>query len=208
MKKSNISTDITKLSFEESLEQFSRLFLIMAFTVALALGIFSEIILDVLATSSYSSSSTLVPIILIGTVFSSIYPFTPGLWLRGHTWRMASSSISISILGFALSYMLVPYAGSIGASVAYAFTGIFYALIMTGMSDHAYPVGRRYDLLLYASILFVICSVTIAWMLENEISILWRIAVALFSIVLISIFLLSSQERKKIIIMITSRFLK
>lgn len=185
---------------EKTLEQLSRAFLVMAFIVAIALGVFSSEALDILATKAYGGSATLVPIVLIGIVFSAIYPFAPGLWLRGHTWLMALSSMSVSILGFLFSYILVPYADSIGAAIAFAITGIFYAGIMMLMSDRVYPVGRRYDLLLYASILFILGSVLMAWMLDNEISLIWRIALATFIAISITVLLLRKPERRKVFI--------
>lgn len=185
---------------EKTLEQLSRAFLVMAFVVAIALGVFSSEALDILATKAYSGSATLVPIVLIGIVFSAIYPFAPGLWLRGHTWLMALSSMSVSILGFLFSYILIPYADSIGAAIAFAITGIFYAGIMVLMSDRVYPVGRRYDSLLYASILFILGSALMAWMLENEFSLIWRITLAVFIAISTAVFLLSKHERRKVFI--------
>jgi O-antigen/teichoic acid export membrane protein len=193
---------------EKTLEQFSRAFLVMAFTIAIALSVFSREVLDILATKVYSGSATLVPIILIGIVFSAIYPFAPGLWLRGHTWLMALSSMSVSIFGFLFSYLLIPYAGSIGASIAFAFTGIFYAGIMILMSDRAYPVQRRYDSLVYASLLFILGSTFMAWMLDNEISLIWRIALALFIAISTTLFLLSRLERRKVFIKMRTQFSK
>jgi O-antigen/teichoic acid export membrane protein len=193
---------------EKTIEQFSRAFLVMAFVVAIALGVFSREALDILATKAYSGSATLVPIVLIGIVFSAIYPFAPGLWLRGHTWLMALSSMSISVLGFLFSYVLIPYADSIGASIAFAFTGIFYASIMVLMSDRVYPVGRQYGPLVYASILFILGSALMAWMLDNEISLIWRIALAILIAIFATLFLLNKDERRKVFIKARTQFSK
>jgi uncharacterized membrane protein len=103
---------------------------------------------------------------------------------------------------------LIPYAGSIGASIAFAFTGIFYAGIMILMSDRAYPVQRRYDSLVYASLLFILGSTFMAWMLDNEISLIWRIALALFIAISTTLFLLSKLERRKVFIKLRTQLSK
>jgi len=190
---------------EKKLEQFSRAFLAMAITVAIVLGVFSREVLDILATNAYSESAVLVPVLLIGIVFSAIYPFTPGLWLRGRTWLMALSSMSISILGFIFSYALVPYADSIGASIAFALTGIFYAGIMILMSDRVYPVSRQYSSLVYASLLFILGSALMAWMLENEIYLIWRVMLAIFIAISATMFLLTKLERGKVLVQVRTQ---
>jgi hypothetical protein len=118
---------------------------------------------------------------------------------------MAISSMSVAILGFLFSYVLVSYADAIGAAIAFAITGICYAGIMVSMSDRVYPIGRRYSSLICASVFFVLGSVFMAWMLEHEISIIWRIVLAIFIILLTTVFLLSKPERRKLFIRVRVR---
>ena len=95
---------------------------------------------------------------------------------------------------------MIPYADSIGAGIAFVLTGIFYAGIMVLMSDRVYHVGRRYGPLVCASILFILGSALMAWILDNEISQIWRIALALFITIFTTLFLLNKVERRKLFI--------
>ncbi len=162
------------------LEKTLRFFLIVGFTITLILSAIAPEVYIMIATTSYSGGAMLIPILLIGSVFSAVYPFAPGLWLEGFTWRMAILGMVIAILSSLLSVLLIPVFGELGAGLSYALTGISYASILIIYSDHVYPVARNYSKLIFSSIIYCIGAMLLSFCIDNNISISSRIAIALF----------------------------
>jgi len=113
-----------QMNRKKNIEKSLRFFLIIGFTVAFQLSAAAPEIMTLIATNAYSDGALLVPIILVGSVLSAVYPFAPGLWLLGFTWRMAILGMALAILSFIFSAAMVPIFGEIGASLAYALSGL------------------------------------------------------------------------------------
>jgi len=179
----------------ENLELSLRLFLVIAFAMALMLAALAREILGLLATATYTDAAFLVPLMLVGTVFAAIYPFAPGLWLKGYTVRMAALGIVVALLGFGSSSWLIMQAGVFGAALACALTGLIYAVMMLVASDRVYPVSRRYGPIVIAAVVFCAGAGILSWMLQENAAVQWRVALAMPFIVASTWILSSESER-------------
>jgi O-antigen/teichoic acid export membrane protein len=184
---------------ESSLEQSFRIFLLIAIAIAIGLGAVAPEVLSLVATDAYRGSEVYIPVLLIGIVFSAAYPFAPGLWLRGHTKRMGLIGICIVLVGLSANFTLIPLAGSMGAALAYAVTGLSYCLVMFWASDRVLPVGRRYAPLVLACIAFMAGCIAMAWMLAAQEVLAFRIVLAVVVTILSACLLTSRDERRNAI---------
>lgn len=181
---------------KKNLEITLRFFLIIAFSLTIGLSAVSPELMRLIATKEYYESAILIPFILIGSVFTSIFPFVPGLWLRGFSWKLANIGIFLVILSLIMSSILVPTFSEIGASITFATYGIGYALIMIISSDRVYRIRRNYGKLLITSFLFIAGSILFAICIYSNTKFWIRIS---FVVPLIfTIFILLTTKREKI----------
>lgn len=188
----------TNLGRTTHLEKSFRFFLLVAISVALLLSSIAPWLVGMLTSSDYQRTQIYIPIILIGTVACAIYPFAPGLWIKGHSWRMALLGIGLVGVGFLLSWWLIPLGGIMGAASAYTLTGMIYGSIMILASDRVLPVERSYRKLMLAFGLFVLASISLAIMSSVSVNMSFRILGVLLIVAPISLLLTNVSERKQL----------
>ena len=185
-------------SRKKNLEISLRYFLIIGSTVTLILSAITPEIMLFIVTAAYTSGSKIVPLILIGSLFSATYPLAPGLWLRGLTWRMTMIGMILAILSIILSVTFISILGELGAAMAFALSGIAYATLMIFFSDKAYPINRNYKKLFLSSMVYISGGLWLSVCISQNITIEWRILSAIILIYIIIILLSTGDERTKV----------
>jgi O-antigen/teichoic acid export membrane protein len=103
--------------------------------VILAIGLislFSSEILYIFAGPAFYGARFIVPVLAVASVFSSLYMFSPGLFLAERTAVIASINVGCAALNIGLGVLLVQFFGTVGAAMAamiaavLAFTGFSY----------------------------------------------------------------------------------
>lgn len=168
-------------SREVQLERSFRVFLIFGIGIALMVASTAPWLLRLLVPVGYIRAEVYIPILLIGSLSCAVYPFAPGLWLRGHSWSMASLGVCLTAIGLLMSWVLVPQGGVMGAAGAYALTGLTYGIAMFWASDKVFPVKRSYRRLSFAFGVFTGTSIVISLMAMFSIPVIGRVATALTS---------------------------
>ena len=100
-------------------ERFQKYFMILLILLTLILVTFSELLISIFFPSEYLFATSIVPILLIGFIFNSLYVSSmAGLYMTDKPKSIAYASllgVSVNIL---LNYFLIPRLGLDGAAIA------------------------------------------------------------------------------------------
>ncbi len=137
-------------------------FLAVALFAAVALSALGEELVLVMATSPFHSARNVIPLVALSYVLYGCYfQMAAGIYIEGKTVNTALLTISGAVVKVALSYVLIPPLGIMGAGVA---TLIGYAVLPVGayfISQRYYPIkyewGRVVKLVLVAAVVFAAC---------------------------------------------------
>lgn len=109
--------------------------------LALAIAVFSEQIVHVLATPSYSTAAQIIPIVVFSYyLYGMYYIFTTGLNIEKKTYYFPFITGLSALLNVALNFTLIPVWGMLGAAYATAAAYLFMAVLTLLFSHKYYPI--------------------------------------------------------------------
>ncbi len=132
------------------LARIFRIFTAIALSSLMALTILATPALRVLAAAEYQRASSVVPFLLISTLFAGMYMFAAGISIAKRTGAMARITVLAGIGNLVLAVVLVGPLGIVGAGIATASTSLAWFVALMVVSQRHYPVPHRWGQLLAA----------------------------------------------------------
>jgi O-antigen/teichoic acid export membrane protein len=126
------------------LARIFRLFCAMGLIVFVALSVFADSEVRLLAARSYAGADVVVPYLVLQALLFGAYVFAPGLSIVRRTRVIALISVSAGLINLGLAFALVPSLGIRGAGIATLVSSVwFFAWNMAG-SQRTYLVPHRW----------------------------------------------------------------
>jgi O-antigen/teichoic acid export membrane protein len=133
-----------------------RIFWALALSSFVALSLLATPMIRILAASSYQSASSVVPFLVIASLFSGMYLFAPGLVIAKKTVTMAKLTAFSGIANLLLAVVLVPPLGIVGAGISTAVTSLLWFGLLMRQSQRYYRVPHRWPPLITALTIVVV----------------------------------------------------
>jgi O-antigen/teichoic acid export membrane protein len=133
-----------------------RIFWALALSSFVALSLLATPIIRILAASPYQSASSVVPFLVIASLFSGMYFFAPGLVIAKKTVAMAKLTAFSGFANLLLAIVLVPPLGIVGAGISTAVTSLLWFGLLMRQSQRYYRVPHRWRPLLAALTIVVV----------------------------------------------------
>ncbi len=127
-----------------------RIFTAIALSTFVVLTILATPAIRILAAAQYQRASSVVPFLLISTLFAGMYMFAAGISIAKRTVTMAKVTVVAGVGNLALVVALVGPLGIVGAGIATASTSLAWFAALMVVSQRHYPVPHRWGQLLWA----------------------------------------------------------
>jgi O-antigen/teichoic acid export membrane protein len=124
------------------LARIFRLFSAMALVAFLAVSLFADTEVRLLASRSYARADILVPYLFMSALLFGVYIFAPGLTIVKRTGTFALISVSAGLLNLGLALALVPPLGIRGAGLATVVSSAWFFVLTMLFSQRHYAVGH------------------------------------------------------------------
>jgi O-antigen/teichoic acid export membrane protein len=131
-------------STREELARIFRIFVTMALALFVALSLFADALVHVLASSAYAGADTVVPYLTMGALLFGGYVFAPGLWLSRRTKLSAGIAVIAGLLNLGLALALTPSLGIRGAGIATAVSSGVFLVPTLVLSQRFYAVPHQW----------------------------------------------------------------
>ena len=122
-----------------------RIFWALSLSSFVVLSLLATPLLRILAASSYQSASSVVPFLVIASLFAGMYFFAPGLIIAKKTVTMAKLTVFSGVANLLLAIVLVPPLGIVGAGIATAATSLLWFGALMRYSQRYYRVPHRWS---------------------------------------------------------------
>jgi O-antigen/teichoic acid export membrane protein len=126
----------------DELARIFRLFSALALIAFLAVSLFADSEVRVLASAAYARADILVPYLFMSALLFGVYIFAPGLTIVKRTGTFALISVSAGLLNLGLALALVPPLGIRGAGLATAASSAWFFVLTMLFSQRHYEVGH------------------------------------------------------------------
>jgi O-antigen/teichoic acid export membrane protein len=108
---------------------------------AFALSFLSTVALYLFFPPTYLSSASIIPIIVMSTIFYGIYNmFTTGISIQRKTWYVAVLTALSALANVAFNLVLIPLYGSMGAAISTLLAYMLLAFIAYVVNQRLYPI--------------------------------------------------------------------
>jgi len=157
---------------ENTPKELSRIFnyfVFLALLVISFLSLFSLEIIKILTTPDYYYASKIIPLLVLATLFSGMYVFTPGLSIEKKTKLISIISVLGAVINISLNFIMIPAFGIIGASSVTLASSIFMFFAYFYFSQKYYYIPFPKKILLFSfSGMIVITSLGMFIPVENQ----------------------------------------
>jgi O-antigen/teichoic acid export membrane protein len=127
-----------------ALERIFRYYVAAALLVGLGLSLFADEILRVLTPPMYYDAAPVVPLLVPALFLANLYVFMPGLEIAKRTTTFAAINLSGALLNLALTFLLIPRLGIVGAALATLISAAAVFGAYAVGSQRAYPVPHQW----------------------------------------------------------------
>jgi len=118
-----------------------RWYSIVLFFAAFALTLVGTIALYLFFPPVYREAASVIPIIVVSTVFFSVYTFfTTGQSLKRKTWFNSIFTTLAALANFGFNLVLIPLYGAMGSALSTLLAYILLALITYLVNQRLYPI--------------------------------------------------------------------
>ena len=165
----------------ETPRQLARLtewFVAAALLVCLALGAFSDIVMEVIAPKFIASAPIVMPIAL-ATLMGQMSIFLPGIAIAKRTKQQLLIFMVTAIVSAALNLALVPAGGVTGAAAATLLSSLFFLAIWYVVSQRYYPLPIAIFRIASASAAFAVAATGAHLLVMSEMPLALTIVVRL-----------------------------
>jgi O-antigen/teichoic acid export membrane protein len=125
------------------LARIFRLFSAGALIAFLAVSLFADTEVHLLASRAYARAEVLVPYLFMSALLFGVYIFAPGLTIAKRTGTFALISVSAGLLNLGLALVMIPPLGIRGAGLATAVSSAWFFVLTMHFSQRHYAV--RHD---------------------------------------------------------------
>lgn len=122
----------------QKIESIFRIFISIALTLYLGMGLFSEEIVRLMTTGAYHSAAHLPVLIIPGVLMGSMYLFFPGIAIAKKTYILMWINIAGAFVNFVLNWFLIQHFGIFGAAFSTTFSGFVVLAIQYRISQKLY----------------------------------------------------------------------
>jgi O-antigen/teichoic acid export membrane protein len=126
------------------LARIFRFFSAVGLVVFVALSVFADSEVRLLAARSYAGADVVVPYLVLQAILFGAYVFAPGLAIAKRTRVIAVISVSAGVINLGLAFALVPSLGIRGAGIATLVSSAWFFAWNMAYSQRAYPVPHRW----------------------------------------------------------------
>jgi O-antigen/teichoic acid export membrane protein len=121
-----------------------RLFCALALIAFVAVSIFADSEVRLLASRAYAGADVVVPYLVLQALLFGAYVFAPGLTIVRRTRVMAAISVSAGVMNIVLAFALVPPLGIRGAGIATLVSSAWFLFWSMAGSQRHYRVPHRW----------------------------------------------------------------
>ena len=140
-----------------------RIFWALALSVFVVLSLFATPMIRILAARPYQRASTVVPFLVIASLFAGMSFFAPGLVIAKKTTTLAKLALFSGVANLLLAIVLVPPLGIVGAGIATAATSLMWFVLLMRKSQRYYSVPHYWPRLVAAlAIIIMFVGVAVA----------------------------------------------
>lgn len=109
------------------------------------IGLFSREVIILMTSEDYIMSWTIIPILVIGFSFKSIYFFYVNimLYFKEASKKLFIATIAGSFSDILLAYILIPYLGLYGSALAFSIAKIITVIIVSNISKSYADIGYK-----------------------------------------------------------------
>jgi O-antigen/teichoic acid export membrane protein len=136
-----IYTHYKKEDTPKQIEKIFRLFLLGALVLFLGAGLFSKEVLIIFTNEQYYGAAPIIPVLILTTLLSSVYNFTPGLFIQNKTKIISLINIGVAIVNFILNWFLIPVWGIMGACISTLIGYTFSFMVYVYFNQKYYPIN-------------------------------------------------------------------
>jgi len=137
-------TDNTK-KCKKTIADFSRYYVAGILIITLVVSMFSREVIMIMADKSYYSGWTVVYLLSLSYVFyGTSNVFSVGIDIVKKTWLKALFWIFAALVNIGLNFLLIPYYGMIGASIATSISYLLVIILYLISLKYVYPIEFQY----------------------------------------------------------------
>ncbi len=125
----------------KQIEKIFRLFILFSSVSFLAITLSRHEILVLFTTKAYYNAASVIPILVLTTLMSSIYNFTPGLFIANKTYIVSYINLFIAAVNVILNILLIPVWGIVGASLGTLMGYCISFIIYVYFNQKYYPIN-------------------------------------------------------------------
>jgi len=187
-------------STPENLADILRYIMLLVFAAIIALGLFSEEIIELIAAPEFSSAKAVVPVLALTFFFANPYNFAPGLHLVNKTKIVAFIGICIAFINILLNIFFIPLGGIFGAALATFIAALFGFFATLYFSQIYYPIPYKWKPIIKATALTLITLIfshVIFTGIDNQF--LYKLSLLFAIYLIVTFFLLKKSEILKLL---------
>ncbi len=190
--------------------EIERIFRVFAYSSILSfvfLSAFAEEMVFIFTSEGYYNSFRLIPIMVITTLLSSFYNFTPGLFIANKTAFISFINLFIAALNIVLNLFLLPRIGLAGAPLStllsyFTGIGIYYYF-----GQKYYPIPYRIKGVAVAGISSVLLVTALYYIPVERMLFKYLFKGAVVSIIAVIIIIIIKREKLITISAVMSKFI-
>lgn len=139
-----------------NLERIFRVFCMMGLTTFMAISVFADPAVRILAAPAYFAAAGIVPYVVAATLLGGMGVFAPGPIIARRTRALAVIWVSAGSLNVVLAFALVPPLGITGAAIATLLSSALSFSALMAISQRHYHVPHQWKRIVGATALSVV----------------------------------------------------
>ncbi len=176
-----------------------RYFLAIIIGLILTISIFSMEALHIFTTPGFYGAARIIPLLCFVSLLQSMYIFTPGLSLAKKTKLIAIINVIAGVLNTALNFLLIPYWGLIGSSIATVISSLFVFIITMYYNQKLFHIPHQWKnivIVFFYSMIFIFFTYLIEFFIPLNLFIRLsvKVVVLLASFWILFKFLIKKEE--------------
>ena len=126
------------------IEKIFHFFILAGLLMFLGLSLFAHEILLVFTTTDYLGAQNIIPFLVISTLLSAMYNFTPGIFIGKKTKLILYINLATALVNLFLNFCLIRYFGIIGSCIATMISAVFNFILYLHFNKIYYPINFKW----------------------------------------------------------------
>ncbi len=191
-----------------AIERIFRAFVYGAVVFFTILSAFAEEMVMIFTSADYHESYRLIPLIILTTLFSSVYNFTPGLFIKNKTKVISIINLLVSVLNIIFNLFLLPKIGLVGAPISTLMAFLVGIGFYYYFGQKYYPIPYKFNGILIAGIMAIVLIFAIFFIPVEAVVLKYLIKCLVVSGIMVTVYLLAKREELFLFSGILNRFVK